>query len=405
MDNKVFEQNEIDGNRAVASVMAVTECVFIIVYILNVLNIFIVDDKAMGLAFIVGSIFLMMPKVLNHFVDNGKSILKYIYVTDAVLFVFVTASVLSYHVVLVYAYPIMIACLYFSKRLTVGTTLVTLFITSLAQFVSFYHGFVVDQNFMTLKRLIVFSVVPRGLILLAVATILGLMTNRSATMLATKQSAVDKVLRHQQDITTSIGELAQSRDAITGAHVRNTTLYVEELAKGLQSRGLHPRVLTDRYIEDLKMATKLHDVGRISISDTVLQKKEKLTDNEYEIIKSHTVRGSELIEKTLKSDSVEFQQLLTEVTRYHHERWNGRGYPEGLREAVIPLSARIVAVCDVFEAISHDRVYRKAKPLEECFEIIRRGSGIDFDPLIVDVFLSMQDRFTELIEKEKNEIK
>lgn len=394
----IFEQNEIDGNRAAASVMGVTECVYILVYILNVLGIFIIETQAMNLAFLLGSIVLMMPTIINHFVDNGHPALKYIYIADALAFILITTSILSYHVITIYAYPIMIACLYFSRSVTLIAILVTPVVVTIGQLASFQLKYVVDYNFDTMKRLVTFSIVPRALTLVALGAIMRMMTNRTADMLDKQQQAVEKVFRHQQNMISSIAILAESRDLVAKQHAERVSLYAVELAKAMKQSGLYPKVLTDSYIENLKMASRLHDIGRISVSDTIMLKPGKLNSEEFEIVKTHTTKGGELLTQTFKSDDETYQQMVYDVAMHHHERWNGRGYPDGQRESMITLAARIVAVCDVFEAISHKRSYRDALPMEECFDIIRRGSGIDFDPMIVNVFLANQDKMLAIHE-------
>ena len=135
----------------------------------------------------------------------------------------------------------------------------------------------------------------------------------------------------------------------------------------------------------------MHDVGKISIPDSILQKPGKLTDEEYEIMKTHTTKGAELIKKSFKNlDNEDYTKMILDVALYHHEKWNGKGYPKGLSGYSIPLSARIMAVADVFDAISQKRCYRDAMPFNKCFEIISSGRGTDFDPEITDVFISLR---------------
>ena len=147
--------------------------------------------------------------------------------------------------------------------------------------------------------------------------------------------------------------------------------------------------LTGDYIKNLVMAAPMHDVGKIAIPDAILQKPGKLTSEKFDIMKTHAARGGKIIRETfghLGDD--EYEKMAYEVARHHHEKWNGRGYPDGLSQKEIPLSARIMAVADVFDAVSAKRCYRDALPLEECFRIIENGSGQDFDPVIAGCFLT-----------------
>ena len=141
------------------------------------------------------------------------------------------------------------------------------------------------------------------------------------------------------------------------------------------------------------MAAPMHDIGKVSVPDAILQKPGKLTDEEFEIMRQHAKNGGKIIKETFKNiENIEYTEMAYQVATYHHEKWNGKGYPTGMRETEIPLCARIMAVADVFDAVSEKRCYRDAMPMEECFHIIEEGSGRDFEPLIAEVFLGMKDK-------------
>ena len=170
-------------------------------------------------------------------------------------------------------------------------------------------------------------------------------------------------------------------------------------------------MLTKDYITNLLKAAPMHDIGKISVPDAVLQKPGRLTDEEFAEMKKHAANGGDIIRETFRNlGNEEFRKMAFEVARYHHEKWNGRGYPDGLRRKEIPLCARIMAVADVFDAVSEKRCYRDAMPMDKCFEIIEQGSGQDFDPLIAEIFLDIRDRveavhreFAESAERENDE--
>lgn len=156
--------------------------------------------------------------------------------------------------------------------------------------------------------------------------------------------------------------------------------------------------MTSDFKDHLLNASPIHDIGKISTPDTILQKPGKLTDEEYAIMKKHAVAGGEIIQEIFKDlDDKEFLQTAYDVARYHHERWNGKGYPEGLKETEIPFAARIMAIADVFDAISAKRCYRDAMPLETCFQIIKEGAGKDFDPELVKLFLGAKEKIAKNI--------
>lgn len=202
---------------------------------------------------------------------------------------------------------------------------------------------------------------------------------------------------YHREMVMGFATLVEKRDNSTGGHIRRTTNYVEILAEELKNQGYYREELTEDYIKDLLMAAPMHDIGKIAIPDAILQKPGGLTDEEYEIMQSHAAHGGRIIQETfghLGEDS--YASMAYKVARYHHEKWDGTGYPEGLSGSQIPLCARIMAIADVFDAVSADRCYRKALPLSTCFQIIEDGSGKDFDPVMTTVFLRTRDKIAQV---------
>lgn len=205
--------------------------------------------------------------------------------------------------------------------------------------------------------------------------------------------ALTELSRYHADTVMSFANLIENRDNNTGGHIRRTSQYVKLIADGMREKGYHKNVFTKDYVNNLVKAAPMHDIGKISVPDAVLQKPGKLTDEEYDIMKKHSENGGKIIMETFSNfGNEEFQKMAYEVARYHHEKWNGKGYPEGLKGEEIPLHARIMAVADVFDAVSEKRCYREAMPLDKCFEIIEQGSGQDFDPQVVEVFMEIRSQ-------------
>lgn len=217
----------------------------------------------------------------------------------------------------------------------------------------------------------------------------------------------DPVLRrmknYNSEIVTSFATLVESRDSSTGSHVKRTKSYVKILLDEIKTNSLFSSIMTKDFEDKMMNAAPMHDIGKISIPDTILQKPGKLTDEEYNVMKKHSVLGGEIIQEIFKDmDDKEFLNIAYDVTRYHHEKWNGNGYPEGLVGKEIPFSARIMAIADVFDAISAKRCYRDAMPLDKCFAIIKEGKGVDFDPVLTDLFLNAREK-VEKVCKESQE--
>lgn len=208
--------------------------------------------------------------------------------------------------------------------------------------------------------------------------------------------ALQELSHYHNEAVMSFANIIENRDNNTGGHIKRTSKYVELIAEELRNKGYY-RELTKDYISNLLKAAPMHDIGKIAVPDAVLQKPGKLTDEEYAIMKLHSTNGGKIIKETFYNlGDEEYLKMAYDVACYHHEKWNGRGYPEGLKEKEIPLCARIMAVADVFDAVSEKRCYRDAMPLDKCFKIIEEGSGTDFEPLIVEVFLSIRDKVEEI---------
>lgn len=201
-----------------------------------------------------------------------------------------------------------------------------------------------------------------------------------------------EISRYHNESIMAFATLIESRDSSTGGHIRRTSKYVELICKELILEKYYQKELTKDFVEQLVKAAPMHDIGKIAIPDHILQKPGKLTEEEFEVMKSHSSAGGKIVLETFKElGTDEYRQMAYEVARYHHEKWNGRGYPEGKEGQEIPLAARIMAVADVFDAVSEKRCYRDAMPLEKCFGIIREGIGTDFDPVIARAFLNIEE--------------
>ena len=199
----------------------------------------------------------------------------------------------------------------------------------------------------------------------------------------------EQVSNMQSGLIKFMAEVVENRDDNTGGHIRRTAEYVESIAKELKKQGIYSDILTDRYMSDMIVAAPLHDIGKIHIPDAVLNKPGKLTEEEFEIMKTHTTAGEELLIRA-KEELGESGYLNTalEMAAYHHEWWNGKGYPYGICGEEIPLCARIMAVADVFDALTSKRCYKSAMPLEKACAIIKEESGTHFDPAVVEAFFA-----------------
>lgn len=201
----------------------------------------------------------------------------------------------------------------------------------------------------------------------------------------------------QSGMINVMADLVESRDQSTGEHIKNTSEYVAIICDELIKEGKFSDILNEEFKNNIVSSAPMHDIGKIKISDTILNKPGKFTDEEYEIMKTHAAEGAKIIstvKKTVESDALKEDYLgeAENMAHYHHEKWNGKGYPCGLKGEEIPLSARIMAVADVFDALVAVRVYKPAMPFEKAVSIIKESSGEHFDPAIVEAFVNAEDK-------------
>jgi len=227
---------------------------------------------------------------------------------------------------------------------------------------------------------------------------------------------IDEIIRErtaqlqslQNAIIFGFADLLESRDEETGGHVERTSAYIEILLDSLSERGLYADDIKEINREWFVSSARLHDVGKIVISDTILNKPGKLTDEEFEIMKTHAVEGERAIDMIAsRTYDVEFLKNARLFAGNHHEKWDGSGYPRGLKGTDIPLQGRLMAFADVYDALMSERPYKKPFTEEDTVRIIMEGSGKHFDPIVADVFSEVRDKFfavhEEYLRKEHEE--
>ena len=202
---------------------------------------------------------------------------------------------------------------------------------------------------------------------------------------------IKKITEEEKNFMYALAMLAESKEDRNGAHVRNIGRNCKLLAQSLQFSPKFEREITNSFISTIETAAPLHDIGKVSISDTILLKPGRLTQEEMLIVRSHAELGAKtLIELYNMNEHNEFLEMAIDIAHYHHEKWNGKGYPEGLSGTDIPLAARIMAVVDVYDALTSDKCYKTAYSHEKSMEIINEESGKSFDPDIIEVFNKIQ---------------
>ncbi len=227
-------------------------------------------------------------------------------------------------------------------------------------------------------------------------------TEDTAEFIADAQEKSQTISDLQNGLIYVMADLVESRDQCTGDHIKKTSAYVRVIVEQMKEEGIYADAITEEYIDDLENSAPMHDIGKIRISDVILNKPGKLTDEEYNTMKLHTLYGAEAIDNAMsKIDSKQtgYMKEARHMALGHHEKWNGTGYPYGLKGEDIPLSARVMAVADVFDALVSRRSYKNRMSFEEAMGIIIKDSGSHFDPNIVKAFVHAEDKVRRIAQE------
>ena len=207
-----------------------------------------------------------------------------------------------------------------------------------------------------------------------------------------------KMVYLQQEIIITMANLIESRDGTTGEHVKRSATYVDYLVDRMVEKGIYADKLDDMFIYYVKKSAPLHDLGKIAVSDSILRKPAALTSEEKQIVKLHASNGGRLIRDNMSGMAErEFVDVAADMASYHHERWDGTGYPKGLKGEEIPLEARIMAIADVFDALSSKRHYKDALPFEDICKIMMVEEKEHFEPILLETFFEDKERLRELM--------
>jgi putative two-component system response regulator len=204
----------------------------------------------------------------------------------------------------------------------------------------------------------------------------------------------EQLHRLQNSIVSVLADMVENRDKGTGGHIERTSVYIKILLDEMRAQGVYSDEIGRWDPEKLISAARMHDLGKISITDVIVNKPDKLTEDEYELMKTHAMEGERIIDEIIsRTGEGEFLRSARMFAGSHHERWDGKGYPRGLKGEEIPLQGRIMAIVDVYDALVSERPYKKAFPDEVAVKIIMENAGTHYDPKIAEVFFSVKDRF------------
>ncbi|MCR5147718.1 MAG: HD-GYP domain-containing protein [Eubacterium sp.] len=369
------------------------KCMRIIMYFLLVLFSFmlIIDRYDTNLLVIMTLICLFIafiPILIVNILKFDKShFTKYIIITCTVLITMVLITELSTFAYPLVLFPILMASLYYNRTFILSTSLLSIISVVISAIIKVNHGnIIIHKDYTTYEDILIHFSIPCFFIIIFMSFIAFFIVDRNATMIDRNIDTALITIENEKGLCYAFSEISENKSKLTGEHIKRVAEYTKILGR---ASGFD-----EEYVDKLATAAMMHDIGKLMISDEILDKPSKLTDEEYEIMKSHVLYGEALLEKC----PGEVMHLARIIAKEHHERWDGKGYL-GLKGEEIAYISRIVSVCDVFDALTAERMYKKGWSLEDTFNEIIKNSGKQFDPKVIKLFIQNFDKFKAVRDK------
>lgn len=315
---------------------------------------------------------------------NDDKKVKYIVIALAVLICTILSTTLSYTAVIVWIFPMLVASLYYNKTMVLYTSLISTLGVLIADVVNFkLCDIMVPPAYPDFADNMILAIAPCVLAIFLMSFVSYYIVSRNSTMLYNVIDHAEEVRTNQKELIYAFSELSESKSKSTGEHIKRVAKYMAVLGK---ASGFD-----DEYVDMLSTAAMMHDIGKLMISEEILNKPSKLTDEEFAIMKSHVLYGEALLSKC----PGQIFQIACTIAKEHHEKWDGSGYLHMKGEEIAYIS-RLIAVCDVFDALTSARYYKKGWTMEEAYTEIVSQSGKQFDPKVVLLFQAHFNEFKEI---------
>ena len=408
------QEAEVTPNKVLINCMLAVILVISACWIMTETGAFRVDRTQMRFGAAVSLTLLIIPQFFRFGDLLSRPATKYILLSITTLVMLIITTMLMFHTTLVLIIPLLASTFYKSRRVGILAFVGSLGITVLSPLVSFAGGiwdslflqvllqfcgidsFPAAEPFFSLSQsilqILLYIVLPRVLIISVIGFGTLNIIDGSVCALDDRISLMRsnaQALAMEDDTLECLATIIEGKDGSTGAHVLNTKKYMSAMLEYILSHNLYPETVNREYAEKVIRSSILHDVGKIAIPDSILDKPGKLTDEEFAVMKTHCLEGDKFISKAFADNpDREFVSIAHEVVTFHHEKIDGSGYPYGLSGEQIPFAARMMAIVDAFDAITSERVYKKARTTEEAFEILRKDSGTHFDGELAQIFIA-----------------
>ena len=356
----------------------------LLVALLNITGVFKIAPLPLYLTAVISVFNFILPTLFYNILKIHSTKIRYFILAIVVIQSGLQYATLSYHTIIMLVFPLIMACLYNEKKYVIYTAILTMPMIVISHLAAFYLKIVPDEPLITLKGTILYGIVPRTIEIFAVVILCYTISDRIEKLVNTLASKNRELYEDQENLILAVSQIIENKSENTGQHVKRVSEYTEVLCKCLG--------FNDEDSWKISLAAMMHDVGKLMIPESILEKPGKLTAEEFEIVKKHTQYGKQMLE----TSPGELFKLSTDIAYNHHEKWDGTGY-RGVKGEDTPVCARCVALADVFDALVSRRAYKEPWPPEKAYEEIVSQRGKQFDPAVVDAFVQNFDKFKDIM--------
>ncbi len=382
MDRDILiRKNTIEVNKLAAKCLMIATLFLISLWMFTLTDYYGYDFYNTTIVFISSLLLLMIPSILVNVLKLERQWIKYYVIMCVLAVVFLLGTFISYDYIVLIIFTLMIATMYCDRKLIVTTTAIDCFVVFLTMFMRYYvFKDTMGDEFDNFSEALIYGVFLRIVLVLVTTLFSYYIVDRNMAMLNKTIESNRDLVHSQEELIYAFAEISESKSKVTGEHIRRVAEYMRVLgtASGFEKD----------YVDKLAVAAMMHDIGKLMISEEILDKPDKLTDEEYAIMKNHVLYGEALLAKC----PGDIMQIAKTIALEHHERWDGSGYL-GMKGEEIAYISRLMAVCDVFDALTSQRYYKEGWSLEDTYDEIVRLKGIHFDPDVVDLFIKHFDEF------------
>lgn len=376
----LIRRNTIEVNKVASKCLRITILFLISLWLFTSTEYYNYDMISTMIIFVASIVLLFIPTVLVDILHMEHLWIKYYVIMCCISVVFLLSTFLSYNYIVLLIFPLLIATIYCDKKLIVVVSLIDCICIFIVLFLRYmlWNG-TISEDFTNVTEAVIYGGFIRMVLILLTTLFSYYIVERNMVMLDKTIDANRDLTESQKELIFAFSELSESKSKVTGEHIRRVAEYMKVLGT---ASGF-----TSEYVDKLSVAAMMHDIGKLMIPEEILDKPDRLTDEEFSVMKSHVLYGEALLSKC----PGEIMQIAKTIALQHHERWDGSGYL-GMKGEEIAYISRLMAVCDVFDALTSERYYKGGWSLEDTYNEIVKNSGTQFDPDVVRLF---QDHFVE----------